>query len=40
VENTTSLGLQLVEDLVAQLQGSVEIDDSAGTTVRIRFPAT
>ena len=38
VENPTSLGLQLVEDLVAQVRGSLERDERAGTAIRIRFP--
>ncbi len=39
MDDASSLGLQLVEDLVAQVRGTMEMDDSAGTVVRIRFPA-
>ena len=33
-----SLGLQLVDSLVAQLDGSVEVDSSGGTIFEIKFP--
>jgi two-component sensor histidine kinase len=35
----TSLGMQLVRILGAQLQGSAEFQSSGGTTVTVRFPA-
>jgi two-component sensor histidine kinase len=35
--NTPSLGLQLVNTLVTQLEGNVELDASHGTTFRITF---
>jgi len=35
--NTESLGLQLVTTLTNQLDGSIELDSSGGTTFRIRF---
>ncbi len=37
--NTTSLGLQLVNTLTNQIEGTVELDRSGGTEVIIRFPA-
>jgi PAS domain S-box-containing protein len=37
LENSSSLGLQLVELLTQQLGGTVELDRSSGTTFRIRF---
>jgi two-component sensor histidine kinase len=36
-QNTTSLGLRLVCTLVGQLEGSIELDRSAGTVFRITF---
>lgn len=35
---TDSLGLQLVNTLIEQLQGTVKIEGKAGTTVRLTFP--
>ncbi|MDD4483475.1 MAG: histidine kinase dimerization/phosphoacceptor domain -containing protein [Methanoregula sp.] len=35
--NTPSLGLQLVNNLVSQLDGEIELDSSAGTKFSIRF---
>ncbi len=35
---TKSLGLQLVNRLVAQLEGSIDLDRSGGTTCTITFP--
>jgi len=35
---TKSLGLQLVDRLVAQLEGSIDLDRSGGTTCTITFP--
>lgn len=37
LEHTTSLGLRLVEALVSQLNGSLELDRTGGTTFTIRF---
>jgi two-component sensor histidine kinase/DNA-binding response OmpR family regulator len=37
--HTSSLGLQLVNTLVRQLEGSVELDDSRGTAFHISFAA-
>ncbi|RME99847.1 MAG: sensor histidine kinase [Chloroflexi bacterium] len=37
--NTTSLGLQLVNVLVSQLDGRVTLDGSNGTRVVMQFPA-
>ena len=37
IANTSSLGLSLVQDLVSQLGGSVQLDRSQGTTFRISF---
>jgi two-component sensor histidine kinase len=37
--DTSSLGLQLVNTLVRQLEGSVELDDSRGTAFHISFAA-
>ncbi|OPY26095.1 MAG: aerobic respiration control sensor protein ArcB [Methanocella sp. PtaU1.Bin125] len=36
--NTASLGLQLVNTLVSQLEGAVCLEEGAGTTFRITFP--
>ncbi len=36
--NTESLGLQLVVDLTEQLDGTIELDRSRGTTFKITFP--
>ena len=36
--NTESLGLQLVVSLVDQLDGTIELDRSGGTTFKITFP--
>lgn len=38
-KNTTSLGLQLVNELVEQLQGTIEIDTSRGVEFKITFPS-
>jgi two-component sensor histidine kinase/CheY-like chemotaxis protein len=35
---SSSLGLQLVNDLVGQIDGSIELDGSNGTTFTVRFP--
>ncbi len=35
--NTSSLGLQLVNTLVGQLEGDIELDSSHGTMFRITF---
>lgn len=35
--NTKSLGLQLVNTLVAQLEGTIELDRGGGTEFRIAF---
>ncbi|MBN1135164.1 MAG: GAF domain-containing protein [Anaerolineae bacterium] len=40
LETTESLGLHLVNRLVAQIEGSVDLDRSGGTTYRIAFPCT
>ena len=37
IDITASLGLQLVHSLVGQIEGSMEVDRSAGTTFTIRF---
>jgi two-component sensor histidine kinase len=37
--NTTSLGMQLVNSLVSQLEGLIELDRSEGTAFRIEFQA-
>jgi two-component sensor histidine kinase len=37
--NSTTLGLQLVDDMVSQLKGSWTVEPAAGTLVRIVFPA-
>src|SRR5579883_695329 len=37
--NTTSFGLQLVNTLVAQLAGEIELTTGPGTTFTVRFPA-
>ena len=34
---TQSLGLQLVNTLVEQLEGAIELDRTAGTTFKIAF---
>ncbi len=39
LENSPTLGFQLVTSLVNQLQGEIEIDREAGTAFRIRFVA-
>ncbi len=36
--NTPSLGLQLVTSLVAQMDGTIDLDRNAGTTFEITFP--
>jgi two-component sensor histidine kinase/DNA-binding response OmpR family regulator len=38
--NTSSLGLQLVNTLVEQLDGSIELNDSSGTAFQITFAAS
>jgi PAS domain S-box-containing protein len=40
IAHTNSLGLTLVHDLVSQLEGSVQVDRSQGTTFTIHFIAT
>jgi two-component system, chemotaxis family, CheB/CheR fusion protein len=37
--HTDSLGLTLVQSLVEQLGGSIQVDRSGGTTIAIRFPS-
>ena len=37
-QNTESLGLQLTNMLVEQLEGSIELDRTGGTTYKIIFP--
>ena len=37
--NTASLGMQLVNSLVSQLEGTIELDRSEGTAFRIEFQA-
>jgi PAS domain S-box-containing protein len=37
---TTSLGLQLVDDLSRQIQGSMALHSSAGSRIEIRFPVS
>ena len=37
-EQTSALGLQLVNILAQQLRGTIEIDRSEGTTFRLEFP--
>ncbi|MEX0745233.1 MAG: PAS domain S-box protein [Phycisphaeraceae bacterium] len=37
-QNTRSLGLQIVNTLVRQLRGNIEMNSSAGTCFTIRFP--
>jgi two-component sensor histidine kinase len=39
LSNLKSLGLTIVSDLVSQLDGTLEILRSPGTTFIIRFPA-
>ncbi|MFY9309566.1 MAG: histidine kinase dimerization/phosphoacceptor domain -containing protein [Bacteroidia bacterium] len=39
IENTDSLGLQLITMLTRQIQGSLDLDRSAGTKFTIRFSA-
>jgi two-component sensor histidine kinase/HAMP domain-containing protein len=39
LENTTSLGLQLVNTLTSQLDGTLDISSDAGTEFKITFPA-
>ncbi|MGA9139583.1 MAG: PAS domain S-box protein [Methanocella sp.] len=36
--NTTSLGLQLVNTLVGQLEGTIDLEESTGVTFMITFP--
>ena len=38
LETTESLGLHLVNRLVAQIEGSIELDRSGGTTHKVTFP--
>jgi PAS domain S-box-containing protein len=38
--NTTSLGLQLVQDFVAQLKGTLNVEHHPGTTFTITFPGS
>jgi PAS domain S-box-containing protein len=37
IQNTDTLGMQLVRDLVLQLEGSIELDRNDGTTFKITF---
>lgn len=37
IQNTNTLGLQLVTSLVRQLKGTIEVDRSKGTEVKIAF---
>jgi len=39
LQRTETLGLQLVDTLIGQLEGSIELDNSKGTTFRIVFEA-
>ena len=36
--NTSSFGLQLVNTLIDQLGGSIELSTGVGTTISVRFP--
>jgi two-component sensor histidine kinase len=36
-KNTESLGLQLVTNLVAQIDGTIDLNTSGGTTFKIYF---
>ena len=38
IETTQSLGLTLVQGLVEQLEGTMELDRTQGTEFRITFP--
>ena len=40
LEQSESLGLQLVQDFIAQLEGTIELDRSQGITFRITFPGS
>jgi PAS domain S-box-containing protein len=40
LDQLTSLGLQLVQDFVEQLEGTLHIDRHSGTTFRITFPGS
>lgn len=40
IETTTSLGLTLVQELVEQLEGTIELERNHGTKFRITFPVT
>ena len=37
IQNTDTIGMQLVRDLVKQLEGTLELDKSNGTTFKITF---
>jgi two-component sensor histidine kinase len=37
-QNTLSLGLQLVNSLVRQLDGTIELEPGQGTGFRVTFP--
>jgi len=37
--NTPSMGLQLVRTLTRQLQGTIRLDTTGGTTFHLSFPA-
>ena len=39
IERSETLGLQLVRDLTAQLNGAIAIDRARGTSITIAFPA-
>ena len=40
ISKTTSLGMNLVLNLISQLRGSLEIENKKGTTFKIKFPLT
>ena len=37
IQNTDTIGMQLVRDLVLQLEGTIELDRNDGTTFKITF---
>jgi two-component sensor histidine kinase len=37
-ENTSSLGLKLVNTLVSQINGEIQINSDSGTNITIKFP--